>query len=387
MFAETSFPLLFDRQSSGVQLDAAAVRAWAGGQHVFVSSLITDLRPERQAARIAIESVGAVPVMFEHDLGAQDVSAERAYVDGVRQSAIYVGIFGPRYGVRLPSGRSATHDELVEAEALGLRLCIFTTGYGGPSMDREQRDLIDGLRNLYTTSSYDGPEDLRARLVRRLTDLAAEEVLPWVRLGRLLIRVNSIAASGDTVAIAGTVFDRTILAELRAYSERRETVAYANHLEAFDAQVIQVATNVTSATSTDVTVTLQRQASQGHSGLGRMQVNNLSADEIVTRSLSDGLFGTSLLPQERWGGIWRPENPLAPIADLSIPERSLRPVIQVLITEFLIRNGHASAVAPVVVGPDHQGARSLRLSWTPARQYVNSAEPDPISLAGNLRHR
>lgn len=67
------------------------MRAWASGRRVFVSSLITDMPNERAAVRAAIESVGATAVMFE-DLGAQDISAERAYLSGVRSSEIYVGV-------------------------------------------------------------------------------------------------------------------------------------------------------------------------------------------------------------------------------------------------------------------------------------------------------
>lgn len=382
---ETPLPLLFDRRATAAQPDAGAVRAWGGAQSVFVSSLITDLKQERDATRVAIQSVGALPVMFEHDLGAQDIPAERAYLDGVRESGIYVGIFGPRYGVRLPSGRSATHDELVEAERLGLRLCIFTSGYQGSEMDREQRDVIDGLRNLYTTSAYSTPDDLRDRLVQRLTDIAAEEILPWVRIGRLLVRAATISNSGETIAVTASIYDRAILAELKLLAERRETVEFATHLDAFDAQVVQVASSITTATSADVTITLQRRQSQGQTGFGRMQINDLSADEIVTRSLSDGLFGTSLLPRERFGGMWKPENPLAPLTDLDLPERAVRPIAQLLLTEFLIRNDHAAAVETIQLGPSHQGSRMLQLTWRPPRAYRNSPESTPISIRGMVR--
>jgi len=73
----------------------------------LVSSLITDMPEERAAAREAIEGVGATPVMFE-DLGAQNVSAAEAYLSGVRSSDVYVGMWGPRNGVRMPDGYSAT---------------------------------------------------------------------------------------------------------------------------------------------------------------------------------------------------------------------------------------------------------------------------------------
>jgi hypothetical protein len=68
------------------------VAQWAAEQSVFVSSLIRDMPDERAAARAAITSFGAQPVMFEDELGAQDVSAEAAYLDGLARSSIYLGI-------------------------------------------------------------------------------------------------------------------------------------------------------------------------------------------------------------------------------------------------------------------------------------------------------
>src|SRR5664280_3291769 len=119
--------LLVDQRSASLAASEVDVRVWASGRRVFVSSLITDMPGERSAVRAAIEAVGATPVMFE-DLGAQDVSAEHAYLSGVRSSEVYVGMWGPRYGVRMLDGYSATHAEFVEAERNGLRLCLFVHG-------------------------------------------------------------------------------------------------------------------------------------------------------------------------------------------------------------------------------------------------------------------
>ncbi|MBF4619501.1 DUF4062 domain-containing protein [Clavibacter sp. VKM Ac-2873] len=148
-----------------------------GDQQVFVSSLIADMPEERRAVREAIEECGATPVMFE-DLGGQDVSADRAYLAGVRRSTSYVGLFGNRDGVRIPDGYSATHAEFREAEKEGLRLCVFVNGEDGSGMDGSQRDLIAGTRNPYTTSSWSSVDDLKMRVKGRLMDLAGEEIAP-----------------------------------------------------------------------------------------------------------------------------------------------------------------------------------------------------------------
>jgi IS30 family transposase len=214
---------------------------------------------------------------------------------------------------------------------------------------------------------------------------AAEEILPWVRLGQLFVRARAITTSGETVAITSTIYDRSILAELKQMEDRRQVVPFASHLDAFDAQVQQVASSVTSAATTEVTVTLSRRQGQGSSSMPRMTVNGVSPDELVTRSLSDGMLGTTLLPQDRMMSLTRPVNPLEPLFGLGLPERSIRPLAQVLLTETLIRNQHASAVEPVVLGPDHQGSRQLKLTWLPPRPHGNSPASTPITIAGPLR--
>lgn len=70
-----------------------------------------ELGPRRVVVADSLRDAGLSVVMFE-DLGGRDEDAERAYLDGIARSNIYAGIIGDRYGTMLPSGRSATHEEL-----------------------------------------------------------------------------------------------------------------------------------------------------------------------------------------------------------------------------------------------------------------------------------
>lgn len=76
--------------------------------------------------------------MFEEELGARDITAEQAYIAGVRTSEIHIGLFGPRYWVRMGDGSSATRAELMEAEKRGLRLCVFEQRRHGIGLGREE---------------------------------------------------------------------------------------------------------------------------------------------------------------------------------------------------------------------------------------------------------
>ena len=63
---------------------------------VFVSSTLTELEPERRAARAAIERLRLAPVMFE--LGARPHPPRQLYRAYLDQSDVFIGIYWQRYG-------------------------------------------------------------------------------------------------------------------------------------------------------------------------------------------------------------------------------------------------------------------------------------------------
>lgn len=377
----TDTTLLVDQRSASLAASEQDVRAWASGRRVFVSSLITDMPEERSAVRASIGTIGATPVMFE-DLGPLDVSADQAYLTGVRSSEVYVGMWGPRYGVRMPDGYSATHAEYREAERNGLRLCLFVNGEAKGEMDGAQRDLIQGARNLYTTSSWNDPADLQQRVLRRLRDLAAEELAPWVRVGRTLFRAREITSDGRTVSITADVRSSAVHAELvRLRDSRASGVAYASPTEALSVQVADLSTRTISTIAHEERLTLVVQ--ERRSSHMRAAFNGVSADEVARRALSDGLFATSTLGEQgRW--LAPPTDPLAPLRGAGFDDSVLRPIARLLITEQLMTDGSASRVDSFALGPAHQGARRLQATWTPPQIYVNESDPAPLSIDGTI---
>jgi hypothetical protein len=344
-----------------------------------VSSLITDMPTERSAARRAIEAVGARPVLFE-DLGAQDIPAEQAYLSGVRTSEIYVGLWGARYGVRMADGYSATHAEFLEAERHGLRLCLFVDSYSTGEMDGPQRDLIASARNLYTTSPWSDPQDLETRLRRRLEDLATEDLTPWVRVGRAIFRAHEIENDGRQISISASVHSGSVHAELvRLREQRAGSVPFASPGDARSVRVSDVTTRTVSTARHDEQIVLTPDGYQSSSM--RTSINNVSADEVTRRALSDGLFDTSLLGGASWT---TPADPLMPLRGLSLDDSLLRPVARLLLTEYLLRDGMASTVDAFALGPSHQGVRRLRATWTPRQQYTNLPEPAPLTIDGSV---
>ncbi len=77
---------------------------------VFVSSTLKELAPERRAARRAIEQLHLAPVMFE--LGARPHPPRDLYRAYLRQSDIFVGLYGDQYGWVAPDEQvSGLEDE------------------------------------------------------------------------------------------------------------------------------------------------------------------------------------------------------------------------------------------------------------------------------------
>ena len=89
--------LVIDRMSSAPQLSDDELRAWAGTQRIFISSVMADLASERQSLAMMIRELGATPVLFE-DFGGRDEGAQEAFLSGVARSDIYLGIVADRYG-------------------------------------------------------------------------------------------------------------------------------------------------------------------------------------------------------------------------------------------------------------------------------------------------
>lgn len=375
-------PLLIDQRSASHAAFEEDVRAWASGRRIFVSSLITDMPDERAAVRSAIESVGATPVMFE-DLGPQDISAEQAYLSGVRNSEVYIGMWGPRYGVRMPDGHSATHAEFLEAEQNGLRLCLFVHDEAGGEMDGPQRDLIQSARNLYTTSPWNDPEDLGHRVRRRLEALAAEEIAPWVRLGRTLFRAQQITNDGKMISLRATVRSDAVHAELvQLRDSSAGRTPFASPHTAIPVQIEELTTTIFSTVGHDARLTMSTQG-QRVSNM-RASINGVSADEVARRSFSDGLFATSTLdPQLGW--LARPIDPLASLRGLDLDDSVLRPVARLLFFERLIIEQAASRLDFFALGPSSPGARRLRATWTPPTVYTDGPDPTPISIEGTVR--
>lgn len=192
MTAELTNPLV-DRTSPMQRPSDEQIQQWAANQRVFISSTMDDLRDERREVAAAIASLGAQPVLFEK-LGARSDDSRQAYISEVRRSQIYVGILSRRYGSRLESGCSATHEEYKEARDNRKELLLFLDDtVGAEERNPELQSWTKELYSHHVLAKYKGVSNLSQLVKTSLVSLATDQLTPWVKLGRLIFQATRIA--------------------------------------------------------------------------------------------------------------------------------------------------------------------------------------------------
>ena len=100
---------------------------------IFVSSTMKELAGARVAARTAIERLRLIPVLFE--LGARPYPPRDLYLAYLRQSDVFVGIYGQQYGWIAPDQEiSGLEDEYLDAG--GMPKLVYVQS---PAPDRDPR--------------------------------------------------------------------------------------------------------------------------------------------------------------------------------------------------------------------------------------------------------
>jgi hypothetical protein len=142
---------------------------------VFISSVIGEYEEYRAAAREAVQLVGETPVMAEHDFGARPMSPREACLAGVRESDIYVGLFGCRYGYITDRGISATEEEFEEAQREGIPTLVFVEEGEKEPAQEEFLGRVKDYGEGYFIDSYESPAKLKDALVKALVKIQRQE--------------------------------------------------------------------------------------------------------------------------------------------------------------------------------------------------------------------
>jgi hypothetical protein len=380
--------LVVDRGAVGEPLAEVELQAWVREQRVFVSSVMDELREERDAVAERVSALGAEPVLFER-FGGRDDDPEAAYTHEVASSSIYVGILGRRYGRQLPTRYSATHAEYLAAEENGLRIAVWAKRVD----DREghEQSFLDEIRTFHTTGSFSTPEELADEVERRLRGIAAEDVAPWVKLGDVAFRARRITESGGRIELQARIRDPDVLADIEAMRPDQWArgyeglVSYAGRTRQCRVEDVAVTTTAGVSAEVDLRLVVGEIAPDPMSAVSFSEGGRTySAQDLTEMGLRAALFDEAIPLGGLSERMATMPNPLEPLAELRLSNEVIRPVAHLLLTEALVGTRKASRITRFRLGPAATGGRRLELTWQATREYQN-VEPERRSIQGMLR--
>lgn len=378
--------LSVDTSGTAPRPDPQSLAAWAGDQRIFISSVMSaDMAPLRTGVASLVETLGGEPVWFEA-FGGRDDDAEVAYLSEVDSSSIYVGLLGRTYGRLDRATRlSATHAEYRRAEERGLAVSVWVRGEDDVLAD--QKAFIDEVRTFHTTGTFTDADDLVEGVRRRLTQMAASTLSPWVKLGDAIFRAREIEDDGTVVTIHGSVHSPEVVADMEAmrpgtFRGREPRLTHSGR--SWRVRVLQVTTRTTSARSTEVEITLQRENSANSNWTGMtLSVGGRSytSDQLAQRDLRRLLFGeqdgADVLAL---GGQIRDFTTDLPSGAIATDVYAA--VFGLLFTEAVIESGRASRVNKVQLSPLGPIGRNLTVEWVGHNDRGN--QPTVQTLSGVL---
>jgi predicted ATPase/tetratricopeptide (TPR) repeat protein len=152
--------------------EAPVIRTPDQRLHVFVSSTLDELAPERAAAREAIAQLRLTPVLFES--GARPYPPRELYQSYLAQSDIFLGLYWQRYGWVAPGMEVSGLEDEYQLSADKPRLIYVKT----PAPEREPglQRLLDRIRadGAASYQHFATPQELRERIANDLALLLTE---------------------------------------------------------------------------------------------------------------------------------------------------------------------------------------------------------------------
>jgi hypothetical protein len=363
--------------------DAERLREWLAGQRVFVSSAMGDTAAERRAVAAAIEEEGARAVWFE-EFG-RDADAEEAYLTEIDSSTIYLGLLNERYGrLNPPHGFSATEAEYLRAREGGKRVHVLVAA-PAPAREGHLSRFIDRVRYCTTTENYADVDDLVRRVRRRLHELGAEALSPWVKLGDFVFRADHVDEDAATVTIRARVSDDIAyqLETLRDQRYGRRRLRFVHRSRVVEAELANLRRTTHAGGADELTIELT-QARPAETNAMRAGTSGRSADDLVELGLR-ALFLGEPLPDSvtALGFMTDPGIDLQALRQaFEQPNETAEAVTRLVVTDGLVGGGNARRVVALHLGPRNADTRKIALEWEEPRTYAN-IEPTRRRLEGD----
>jgi hypothetical protein len=368
-------PLVLDRTAAAEVPSPDAVREWASDKRAFISSVMSELKKERQAVAVAIRAVGARPVLFE-EFGGRDADPEQAYLTEVESSDIYIGILGRLYGKPLKTRFSATHAEYLHAERHGLRIAVWTLA----TNDREghEQSFLDEVRTFHVAPEFSSAANLQQQIEERLKTIAAEDLAPWCKLRNFVFRATEVADRGNEIEVRARVRSDEIahgLEQLRPDQwGRGEEGRFTWQGRSKHVRVRALESTTTSARSRMVRLQFEVTEAPQDSMLA-VSIAGHGPDELTAAALRTVLFGEpNPLAQPYMGFVTEMADPLQPLRERPVSEEILRPIAELLLTDALVGSGRAARIVAFKLGIAVRGRRKCILEWQTPRRFSNDRE-------------
>lgn len=150
---------------------------------VFVSGVQKELKAERRAVKGAVLGDVLLAEYFDvflfEDAPARGKSPESAYLYEVKESYIYIGLLGDRYGGSVAGGMSPTEAEFREAQKHHKEILIYIKGENGTTDKKREigvQKLIKEIKDSKAGYSY-----RRFKTTNELTDLVYESLIIFLK--------------------------------------------------------------------------------------------------------------------------------------------------------------------------------------------------------------
>lgn len=266
--------ILEDRPKPPV-LTAEQFRQWVDDRQIFVSSRMDEeMAGARQSVRSALDGLGADPVMWE-DVAPSDIRAERAYLEGVDRSSVFVLLVGSRYGTADETGYSPIHKEWNRASRRSIPRLVFTrSDVQASSRAGKLNDWLRSIQSQVSTREFSDADDLVGSLETRLRDLAARQRSAWVKLGPIVFpgRVHQRAgeAGGTAYRVEGNVRDGSVRRAISTVGSRTAGRVRADRLSwPNDTRPVRVKkVNVTTAVADEAKIEVVCELPRNYYGSG-----------------------------------------------------------------------------------------------------------------------
>jgi hypothetical protein len=304
----------------------------------------------------------------------RDADAEEAYLTEGDASTIYVGILNEFYGrPNPPDGDSATEMEYRRVREGGKRVSVYVAA-NGPGREGALTRFIERVRFFVTTESYTDVADLARRVRRRVEELAAEALSPWIKLGDYVFRADEIVDAGNTITIRARASEE-IAHQFQSVHDRRygrERLRLVSRSRVADGELGGVQRTTRAGQAEELTIDLSNvRPPQG--GTMRAGTGGYSPDELVELGVRALLLSEPL--PERVGILGFMSDPGINLDDLrqafDLPNEFAEAVVRLVLADGLVGNGNARRIVSLSLGPRTGQTRRLALEWEDPRTYVN----------------